>query len=48
MSKSLYHNHLAFLLRNIFQDVMHKDTLVKSFIDEVRIYHHSLHYYSRQ
>lgn len=23
--------------RNIFQDVMHKDTLVKSFIDEVRI-----------
>lgn len=31
---------LAFL-RNIFQDVMHKDTLVKSFIDEV-----SLHYSS--
>lgn len=24
------------LSRNIFQDVMHKDTLLKSFIDEVR------------
>lgn len=26
-------------LRNIFQDVTHKDTLVKSFIDEVRLRH---------
>lgn len=26
---------LFYVFRNIFQDVMHKDTLVKSFIDEV-------------